>query len=142
MKSIGLRTLLLIACLWIQYKSIGQKDTTIIKENDSLVSVPKNVAILITKDLLKKDILEEEVAYLKQDTTLLLKSIQAYKKDSALQKLKEQAQLSVITSLNKTIVNCEEYAMKQQRKLKVSKAKTTISQLALLVTSVLLISRL
>jgi len=142
MKSIRLKTLLLIACLWIQYKSIGQKDTTIIKENDSLVSVPKNVAILITKDLLKKDILEEEVAYLKQDTTLLLKSIQAYKKDSALQRLKEQAQLSVIASLNKTIVNCEEYAMKQQRKLKVSKAKTTISQLALLVTSVLLISRL
>ena len=106
------------------------------------MSVPKNVAILITKDLLKKDILEEEVAYLKQDTTLLLKSIQAYKKDSALQRLKEQAQLSVIASLNKTIVNCEEYAMKQQRKLKVSKAKTTISQLALLVTSVLLISRL
>lgn len=126
----------------IQSKSIGQKDTTIIKQNDSIVSVPKSTGILITKDLLKKDILEEENAYLKADTSLLLNQINSYKRDSAINYTKQQAQISLIASYNKSLMNCEEYAMKQNKKLKISKAKTTISQILLLAVSVFAISKL
>jgi hypothetical protein len=123
-------------------RSFGQKDTTIIKHNDSIVSIPKATAILITKDLLKKDILEQEVAYLKADTSLLLKQIGAYKKDSVLNSIKQQANLSLIGSYNKSLMNCEEYAMKQNRKLRNSKTKTTISQILLIAVSIFAISKL
>lgn len=142
MKNIGLRILLPIVFLLIQSKSIGQKDTTIIKQNDSIVSVPKSTAILITKDLLKKDILEEENAYLKADTSLLLKQIAAYKKDSVFNHIRNEAQLSIIGSYNKTLMNCEEYAMKQNKRLRTSKTKTTISQILLIAVSVFAISKL
>lgn len=141
MKNIGLRILLPIVFLLIQSKSIGQKDTTIIKQNDSIVSVPKSTAILITKDLLKKDILEEENAYLKADTSLLLKQIAAYKKDSVFNHIRNEAQLSIISSYNKSLMNCEEYAMKQNKKLRRSKTKTTISQIFLIAASLFAISK-
>jgi len=142
MNNIGLKILLPIVFLLIQYRSFGQKDTTIIKQNDSIVSVTKSTAISITKDLLKKDILEEENAYLKADTSLLLKQIAAYKKDSALNSIKQEAHLSLIGSYNKSLINCEEYAMKQNKKLRNSKTKTTISQIFLLAVSIFAISKL
>jgi hypothetical protein len=86
--------------------------------------------------------LEEENAYLKADTSLLLKQISAYKKDSALNSIKQEAHLSLIGSYNKSLINCEEYAMKQNKKLRNSKTKTTISQIFLLAVSIFAISKL
>jgi hypothetical protein len=126
----------------MQYKSYGQKDTTVVRYNDSIVIVGKQTAIQITKDLLKKDILEEEVAYLKKDTALLLKQIEVYKKDSAIFNNKEQAHLSIISSYNKSLINCEQYAINQHKQLKKSKAKTTLSQILLIAVSIFTISKL
>ena len=126
----------------MQYKSYGQKDTTVVRYNDSVVIVQKQTAIQITKDLLKKDILEEEVAYLKKDTALLLKQIEVYKKDSVISDKKEKAHLSIISSYNKSLINCEQYAINQHKQLKKSKAKSTISQILLIAVSVFTISKL
>ena len=66
----------------IVFSAIGQKDTLVVHNNDSLVCVQKSVAIAITKDLLKKDILELEVGYLRKDIALQEAVIKSYKSDS------------------------------------------------------------
>lgn len=126
----------------IQFNAIGQKDTTIIKANDSVVSTNKQTAIAITKDLLKKDILEEEVAYLKQDTSLLQKQIGIYKKDSVIHRQMEQGYLGAINNYRKTLDNCEQNYRKKEKELNKTKFKSAVSQAFLFIVSLILITKL
>ena len=56
----------------------GQRDTVIIKPNDSLVIISKGLAIDITKDLVKKDYLEKKVVLLEKDTAALSQMFAKY----------------------------------------------------------------
>ena len=111
------KTALLVLCLLIQFKGIGQKDTTIIKTNDSLVVTTKETAVFIVKDLLKLDIVQKENEYLKQDTSLLQKQINTYKKDSLTNKQIAQGYMGSINNYRVSLQNCEEYARKKTRNL-------------------------
>lgn len=126
----------------IQSKAIGQKDTTIVIKNDSVVVTTKQTAIFITKDLLKKDILEEEVEFLKKDTSLLQKQIAVYKSDSVLHKRMEQGYLGAINNYQKSLDNCQQYARKKEKELAKTKFKSTASQAFLLILSIFLITKL
>jgi cell division protein FtsB len=128
MKFTLLKTVLPILCLLIQYKSIGQKDTTIVKNNDSLVITTKQTAVFIVKDLLKLDIVQKENEYLKQDTSLLQKQISLYKKDSATYKLMEKGYIGAIGNYQKSLDNCEQYARKKDKELARTKFKSVVSQ--------------
>lgn len=112
--------------------AIGQKDTLILKTNDSLVCVTKNVALSITKDLLKKDILIEEVDYLRKDSSLQSQIIKTYQKDSATFNIKEKAYVDAIGMYKRSLLNCEEYGRKKNKELQRTKIKSTGSQLFLL----------
>ena len=142
MKFTLLKTVLPILCLLIQYKSIGQKDTTIVKNNDSLVITTKQTAVFITKDLLKLDIVQKENEYLKQDTSLLHKQISLYKKDSATYKLMEQGYLGAIGNYQKSLTNCEQYARKKDKELSRTKFKSVVSQVFLGILAIFTITKL
>ena len=143
MKLTTLKILWLIAFLLIQYKSIGQKDTTIvIKPNDSVVSVPKNVAIWVTKDLLKKDILEKQVTYLKIDSAYQSNLIELYKKDSSTFYIKEKAYIDAIGMYKKSLLNCEDYARRKDKQVAIHKFRSTVSQGFLLILSIFVITKL
>lgn len=142
MKSTLLKTASLILFLLIQFNAIGQKDTSVIIKNDSVVITTKQTAIYITKDLLKKDILEEEVEFLKKDTSLLQKQIAVYKNDSLLHRRMEQGYLGAIGNYQKSLSNCEQYARKKEKELAKTKFKSTASQAFLLILSIFLITKL
>ncbi len=142
MKFTLLKTVLPILCLLIQYKSIGQKDTTIVKNNDSLVITTKQTAVFITKDLLKLDIVQKENEYLKQDTSLLQKQISLYKKDSATYKLMEKGYLGAIGNYQKSLDNCEQYARKKDKELAKTKFKSVVSQVFLGILAIFTITKL
>ena len=112
--------------------AIGQKDTLILKTNDSLVCVTKNVALSITRDLLKKDILIEEVDYLRKDSSMQYQIIKTYQKDSAEFNIKEKAYVDAIGMYKRSLLNCEEYGRKKNKELQRTKIKSTGSQLFLL----------
>jgi hypothetical protein len=136
------KTALLALCLLIQFKGIGQKDTTIIKTNDSLVVTTKETAVFIVKDLLKLDIVQKENEYLRQDTSLLQKQINSYKKDSLLNKQIAQGYLGSINNYRVSLQNCEEYARKKDKELAKVKFRSRASQAFLLVLSIFAITRL
>lgn len=136
------KTALLVLCLLIQFKGIGQKDTTIIKTNDSLVVTTKETAVFIVKDLLKLDIVQKENEYLKQDTSLLQKKIDSYKKDSLINKQIAQGYMGSINNYRISLQNCEEYARKKDKQLAKVKFRSTASQAFLLVALIFLATRL
>ncbi len=126
----------------IQYKGIGQKDTLIVKKNDSLVVTTKETAVFIVKDLLKLDIVQKENEYLKQDTSLLQKQINSYKKDSLTNKQIAQGYLGSINNYRVSLQNCEEYARKKDKELAKYKFRSKASQAFLLILSIFLITKL
>ena len=142
MKFTLLKTVLPILCLLTQYKSIGQKDTTIVKNNDSLVITTKQTAVFIVKDLLKLDIVQKENEYLKQDTSLLQKQISLYKKDSATYKLMEKGYIGAIGNYQKSLDNCEQYARKKDKELARTKFKSVVSQVFLGILAIFTITKL
>lgn len=142
MKSTLSKILWLIAFQLIVFNAIGQKDTLILKTNDSLVCVTKNVALSITKDLLKKDILLEQVEYLKKDSSLQSQIIKTYQKDSATFNIKEKAYIEAIGMYKKSLLNCEEYGRKKNKELQKTKIKSTGSQIFLLILSIFVVSKL
>jgi hypothetical protein len=126
----------------IQYKGIGQKDTLIVQKNDSLVVTTKETAVFIVKDLLKLDIVQKENEYLKQDTSLLQKQINSYKKDSLTNKQIAQGYLGSINNYRISLQNCEEYARKKDKELAKVKFRSRASQAFLLILSIFVITKL
>jgi len=126
----------------IQYKGIGQKDTLIVQKNDSLVVTTKETAVFIVKDLLKLDIVQKENEYLKQDTLLLQKKINIYKKDSLLNKQIAQGYLGSINNYRISLQNCEEYARKKDKEFAKVKFRSRASQAFLLILSIFVITKL
>ena len=107
-----------------------------------MVCTSKGIAILITKDLVRKDYLEEKVLLLEKDTATLSQIFTKYATALALSNKKEVAYKSVIVDKDLLIHNYNEYILKQDRKLDWSKKKTTISQIALLVLGIFTITKL
>ena len=126
----------------IQYKGIGQKDTLIVQKNDSLVVTTKETAVFIVKDLLKLDIVQKENEYLKQDTSLLQKQINSYKKDSLTNKQIAQGYLGSINNYRVSLQNCEEYARKKDKEFAKVKFRSRASQAFLLILSIFVITKL
>ena len=117
----------------------GQKDTVIIKPNDSLVIIPKGLAIDITKDLVKKDYLEKKVVLLEKDTAALSQMFAKYVTELTLANKKEEAYKSIIADDKKIIVNFNDYILKQDRALKTTKVKSITSQIFLLAAFIFII---
>jgi len=117
----------------------GQKDTVIIKPNDSLVIITKGMAIDITKDLVKKDYLEQKVVLLEKDTTVLSQMFAKYVTELSMAKKKEDAYKSIIADDKKIIVNFNDYILKQDRALKTTKVKSITSQIFLLAAFIFII---
>lgn len=139
MKNIQPKILLLIACLLTVLLGYGQKDTVIIKPNDSLVIITKWMAIDITKDLVKKDYLEQKVVLLEKDTTVLSQISAKYVTELSMAKKKEDAYKSIIADDKKIIVNFNDYILKQDRALKTTKVKSITSQIFLLAAFIFII---
>lgn len=117
----------------------GQKDTVIIKPNDSLVIITKGMAIEITKDLIKKDYLEQKVVLLEKDTTVLSQISAKYLTQLSLANQKEDVYKSIISDDKKIISNFNDYLFKQDRELKITKAKSITAQIFLLVSTIFII---
>ena len=139
MKNIQPKILLLIACLLTVLLGYGQKDTVIIKPNDSLVIITKWMAIDITKDLVKKDYLEQKVVLLEKDTAVLSQISAKYVTQLAFASKKEEAYKSIIDNDKKIMGNFNDYITKQDRALKITKAKSTTAQIFLLIASIFII---
>lgn len=122
--------------------AFGQKDTTYINLNDSLVCVNKDVAIFITKELVRKDYLESKVVLLQKDTAALSQIVNLHSKNLDIANKKELAYKSIVANYQLTIKNYDDYVAKENKKLKWSKTKTTISQLALVALAILTIIKL
>lgn len=121
------------------FKTIGQ---TNIKTNDSLVCISKDVAIKITKDLVRKDYLEQKTLLLEKDTALLSQLVSVYAKDSALAKNKETAYKAVISDYKRALDNSDLYASQLYKDVRKAKTKTTISQIALIALTIFTIIKL
>ncbi len=117
----------------------GQKDTVIIKPNDSLVTITKWMAIDITKDLVKKDYLEQKVVLLEKDTTVLSQISAKYVTELSMANKKEEAYKSIIADDKKMIGNFNNYILKQDRALKTTKVKSITSQIFLLAAFIFII---
>lgn len=139
MKNIQPNILLLIACLLTVLLGYGQKDTVIIKPNDSLVTITKWMAIDITKDLVKKDYLEQKVVLLEKDTTVLSQISAKYVTELSMAKKKEEAYRGIIDNDKKIIGNFNDYILKQDRALKTTKVKSITSQIFLLAAFIFII---
>ena len=100
MKNLKSKIALLVVTILIASTSFSQtvthKDSLSIKYNDSTISLSKSVAILVAKDLVKKDALEKEVALLKQDTTLSGEIIKAKDKQLDMYASKENVYKSTL----------------------------------------------
>ena len=117
----------------------GQRDTVIIKPNDSLVIISKGLAIDITKDLVKKDYLEKKVVLLEKDTAALSQMFAKYVTELSIAKKKEEAYRGVIDNDKKIMGNFNDYILKQDRELKITKVKSTTSQIFLLAAFIFII---
>ena len=117
----------------------GQRDTVIIKPNDSLVIISKGLAIDITKDLVKKDYLEKKVVLLEKDTAALSQIFTKYVIELSMAKKKEEAYRGVIDNDKKIMGNFNDYILKQDRELKITKVKSTTSQIFLLAAFIFII---
>jgi hypothetical protein len=120
----------------------GQKDTVIIKPNDSLVTISKGLAIEITKDLVKKDYLEQKVVLLEKDTAVLSQIFAKYVTELAIANKKEEAYKSIIADDKKIMSNFNNYILKQDRELKITKAKSITAQIFLLVSTIFIIVKI
>ena len=139
MNNIKSKILLLIACLLTVLLGYGQKDTVIIKPNDSLVIITKWMAIDITKDLVKKDYLEQKVVLLEKDTTVLSQISAKYVTELSMAKKKEEAYRGIIDNDKKIMGNFNDYILKQDRALKTTKVKSITSQIFLLAAFIFII---
>lgn len=128
-----------IALLLATFKTIGQTD---IKINDSLVCINKAVAIKITKDLVRKDYLENKTVLLEKDTAVLSQLVKRYIKDSTISGMKEVAYKAVISDYKKSLFNAEDYSRQLEKDVRKSKTKTTISQIALIALTIFTIIKL
>jgi len=117
----------------------GQKDTVIIKPNDSLVTISKGLAIEITKDLVKKDYLEQKVILLEKDTAVLSQMFAKYVTELSMAKKKEEAYRGIIDNDKKIMSNFNDYILKQDRALKTTKVKSITSQIFLLAAFIFII---
>jgi hypothetical protein len=133
------KILLSIALLLLTFKTIGQ---TNIKTNDSLVCITKDVALKITKDLVKKDYLEQKTLLLEKDTALLSQLVATHIKNATIATNKEIAYKAVIVDYKKTLVNNELYSLQLQKDVKKAKIKTTVSQIALVALTIFTIIKL
>lgn len=133
------KILLSIALLLTTFKTIGQTD---IKINDSLVCINKAVAIKITKDLVRKDYLENKTLLLEKDTALLSGLVKQYIKDSTIAGNKEAAYKAVISDYKRSLFNTEDYARQLEKNVRKSKTKTIISQIALVALTIFTIIKL
>lgn len=127
------KILLSIALLLVTFKTIGQ---TNIKTNDSLVCITKDVALKITKDLVKKDYLEQKTLLLEKDTALLSQLVATHIKNAIIATNKEIAYKAVIVDYKRTLVNSELHSLQLQKDVKKAKIKTTVSQVALVVLTI------
>lgn len=144
-KSTGItlsKILWLTAFQLIVFSAIGQKDTLVVRNNDSLVCVQKSVAIAITKDLLKKDILELEVGYLRKDIALHEAVIRSYRSDSVLFSTKQRAYEDAVAQYRISLANCESYAKKKDKELAKFKFRSAASQAFLIILSIFVVTRL
>jgi hypothetical protein len=123
----------------VTFKTIGQ---TNIKTNDSLVCISKDVAIKITKDLVRKDYLESKTLLLEKDTALLSQLVKQYIKDSTIAGNKEIAYKAVISDYKKSLFNTENYARQLEKDVKHNKQKTKVSQIALVALAIFTIIKL
>ena len=142
MNNIKPKILLLIVCLLTVLLGYGQKDTVIIKPNDSLVTISKGLAIEITKDLVKKDYLEQKVVLLEKDTAVLSQIFAKYVTELAIANKKEEAYKSIIADDKKIMSNFNNYILKQDRELKITKAKSITAQIFLLVSTIFIIVKI
>lgn len=110
--------------------------------NDSIVRIPKNIADSIARELNEKDRLVTQNYLLKKDTSTLGKIVVLQKKDLSLFKQKEEAYISIGADYKKTIANYDVVIASQEKKLKNSKLKTTISQILLVALGVFTITKL
>lgn len=133
------KILLSIALLLVTFKTIGQ---TNIKTNDSLVCISKDVAIKITKDLVKKDYLEQKTLLLEKDTALLSQLVATYIKNSVIATNKEIAYKAVIVNYKRSLANSDLYASQLYKDVRRAKTKTTISQIALIALTIFTIIKL
>ena len=133
------KILLSIALLLVTFKTIGQ---TNIKTNDSLVCISKDVAIKITKDLVKKDYLEQKTLLLEKDTALLSQLVATYIKNSVIATNKEIAYKAVIVDYKRSLANSDLYASQLYKDVRRAKTKTTISQIALIALTIFTIIKL
>tara|TARA_R110000868_G_scaffold352031_1_gene613265 strand:+ start:817 stop:1188 length:372 start_codon:yes stop_codon:yes gene_type:complete len=123
----------------VTFKTIGQ---TNIKTNDSLVCISKDVAIKITKDLVKKDYLEQKTLLLEKDTALLSQLVATYIKNSVIATNKEIAYKAVIVDYKRSLANSDLYASQLYKDVRRAKTKTTISQIALIALTIFTIIKL
>lgn len=121
------------------FKTIGQ---TNIKTNDSLVCISKDIAIKITKDLVKKDYLEQKTLLLEKDTALLSQLVATYIKNSVIATNKEIAYKAVIVDYKRSLANSDLYASQLYKDVRRAKTKTTISQIALIALTIFTIIKL
>ena len=133
------KILLSIALLLVTFKTIGQ---TNIKTNDSLVCITKDVALKITKDLVKKDYLEQKTLLLEKDTALLSQLVATHIKNSVIATNKEIAYKAVIVDYKKSLANSELYSLQLQKDVRKAKLKTTVSQIALISLTIFTIIKL
>jgi len=97
------------------------------------------MAIDITKDLVKKDYLEQKVILLEKDTAVLSQMFAKYATELTLANKKEDAYKSIIADDKKIIGNFNNYITKQDRTLKLTKIKSTTAQIFLLIASIFII---
>jgi hypothetical protein len=128
-----------IALLLATFKTIGQ---TNIKTNDSLVCISKDVAIKITKDLVKKDYLEQKTLLLEKDTALLSQLVATHIKNATIATNKEIAYKAVIVNYKRSLANTELYISQLDKDVRKAKTKTTISQIALIALTIFTIVKL
>lgn len=133
------KILLSIALLLTTFKTIGQTD---IKINDSLVCISKAVAINVTKELVRKDYLEQKTLLLEKDTALLSQLVATHIKNATIATNKEIAYKSVIVNYKRSLVNTELYISQLDKDVRKAKTKTTISQIALIALTIFTIIKL
>lgn len=102
----------------------------------------KEIAVSVAKELNEKDKLVKDIKLLVEDTVNLSKIISQQDKSIALYKTSEKAYKSIIEDNKKIQSNYQEIIDKENKKLRWSKTKTTISQILLLGLGVFTITKL
>ena len=123
----------------LSLSSFSQKD---IKTNDSLVCIPKAIAIKVAKELNEKDKLSEENNLLKKDTSYLLQIVDKYKKDSALLEVRNNIHISIINDYKAKEALYVQTIADKNKEIKKSKFRTTLSQITLILSLLFIASRI